>query len=139
MSSEEPTFRERVDAAVEHEKRRVRREALLANWIIFFVLTPILWVMATNGGGYLLPLFLMACGWLATLLMQTAAFLYDTAGRERQVRERIVQRELLAEQLRRIEAEEREKPKHGERLAISDDGELVPVVEDENSARLAKQ
>jgi hypothetical protein len=138
------TLRERLDDAVRREKQRMRGICFGVSLFMFivFLLISILVVANTdipirdvNGivSPLLAPLIMLGIGWFSTVLFQGALLLMDMGVMDRGLRDRMIAQE-MGRQLYEQAAGAYEKPKRqfddAIEYAVSDDGELVEVVDE---------
>src|SRR6185295_8299051 len=134
-SMSENDLQQRVTTGIEREHRRIRRNTVITNLVIFAILAPIFW-LSFLGNYSLAPLVLVlfTLAWFTTILSQFNTFFKELPGKNRQLRERIEQLERLDEQIRLKEAQLAEKPKRNQHLRLSDEGELIPVDESDDDS-----
>jgi hypothetical protein len=137
-------IRRRVEAGLKQEKRRNKWGMFIANLIVFLVFNAIVWgyVLFRGAGGINMTetqigfMAMLSIGYGMAVLFHFISNLMDGGSMERQLRERVMARELQNEVLRLGEAMEDEPPTKRKRDAayrLSDDGELLEVIDDEDA------
>jgi len=132
-------IRQAVEAGLKRQKFRGRIGFLLGSVAMFIAFMVVAWIVFpsvdTTGSfsqdGFAVgSMIMLTMGWFASLMFQAASLYFDTKAGENQIRERLVAREINREMMRLGEdgAGFQEKAKRVMRL--SDDGEIVEVVED---------
>ncbi len=142
----------RVEESVRRGKRTTRLVAFGVSVLLFVVFVLIAWLIVPTSSGdpaagqaLASGVITLTIGWAASLFLQGAAFITDTAAGERQARQQAVARELqrileerALDELRAADYGQR-KAKRDERLEIGADGELVELVDArDDSARAAQ-
>jgi hypothetical protein len=118
------------------EQRIEDRNGFIFNLIAFVGIVPVLWyIWASTGPQELIwPLF-VTLPWLVGLIIH-GMVVYQGSGMAVARREQKIRREMQLEKERLgIVAE---KPKRNQHMRLSDDGELVPVDEDESEPEAVK-
>lgn len=130
-------LRRLVEEGVKRDKRRTRMIMMSINIFLYVLFMIIGWAMILNSSDSAATLGVMimfsAC-WGVSLFFQGMTLVADTAAGERQLRQQAMAREIqrIFEQRTSEDAGYPEhKAKRGGRLEVSDDGELVEIV-DEN-------
>lgn len=138
----------RVEEGVQRSKRALRLTMFAVSLFLFALFMFIAWVAvpATSvplTGDAIGAMIMLTIGWAVSLFLQGMALTPDTAAGERQIREQAMSREIqrifearALDEMRAVEHLQR-KAKRGERVAISDDGELVELVDDDSDLREA--
>jgi hypothetical protein len=132
-------LRRRVEEGVRRDKRRLRLVMLSVSAFLYVLFVAIALALASTAflsNAATGALTMLIVGWGVTLFLQGMTFAADTAAGERQMRQQAMAREIqrIFEQRAFEEAAYLErKAKRGGRLEVSDDGELIEIV-DENQA-----
>jgi hypothetical protein len=140
-------IRRKVEAGVARQKWNYRIVFFVMHLIFYVVTMLAVWgtvagnpqlrsVLFDNESGAKLIVLLPTFMWAAVILFHVASLYIETSAGEKAIRERFLMREVGEEILRKGLEDEAlaEKPKrHGEALRelLSDDGELIPIDEDE--------
>jgi len=131
----------RVEKAVKTQKRAAQVIFFAVSLLMLAVLGVIALGLSFTIGGMESALIVLGIGWLITIMMQFFSMLFGLGVFDNSLRRQILARELgvqmLEQHLARVENTEREKPKResAERLAISEDGELIRYDDQEPGRR----
>lgn len=139
-------IRRRVEEGLKQEKRRSKWGMFAASLIMFLMFNAIAWgyVLFTGNGGGMSErqvglMAMLSIGYFVAMLFQLMTILTDGGSMERQLRERVMARELQNEMLRLGEAMEADEPpakrKRDAAYRLSDDGELLEVIDEEDAQR----
>lgn len=140
-----------VEKSIEHQNRLYRRIFFGMHLVFFLVTMFAVWgiamtnsqlraVLFDSGSGAALVVILPTIMWAVAILCHVAALYTETGAAQKAMREKLLMSEIGEELLRKglSDAGLLEKPKRraaalkAERVGLSDDGELVPVDEDEH-------
>ena len=140
-------IRRKVEAGVARQKWNYRIVFFVMHLIFYIVTMLLVWgtvaanpqlrdVLFNNEPGVGLIVLLPTIMWAAVILFHVASLYIETGAGEKAMRERFIMREVGEEMLRKGLEDEAlpEKPKrHAETLhdLLSDDGELIPMDEDD--------
>jgi hypothetical protein len=134
-------IRRRVEEGLKQEKRRSKWGMFIANAIMFVMFNAIAWgyMLLSSSGMTEREIGLMAMlsiGYGMAVLFHLMTILMDGGSMEKQLRERVMARELQHEMLRlgeEMEAEPPAKRKRDAAYRLSDDGELLEIIDDEDA------
>jgi hypothetical protein len=135
-------IRSRVEQGLSRQKWNYRIAFFVAHVMFFVVAMVAVWGTVANNSQLRGILFNSESGaaiivlvptilWAAVLLFHIASLYFETRAGEKAIREQLLMREVGKDILRYAEMSEKPKRREGERARLSDDGELVPVDEDE--------
>ncbi len=147
-------IRQNVEQSLKKQKRNTRIGFFIANLIMFVIFMAISWGVALTNPEFgqmavsksdsplMLMLILPTLGWAMGLFFNLMAILMDLGVMDKSMRERLVMREIGEELLRKGMTDlDAEKPKRrlaeteiGD-VALSDDGELIPVEKTQKQGR----
>ena len=132
-------LRRRVEEGVRRDKRRLRLVMLSVSAFLYVLFVAIALALASTAflsNAATGALTMLIVGWGVTLFLQGMTFAADTAAGERQMRQQAMAREIQRifeqrafEEMQAADYLER-KAKRSGRLEISDDGELIEIVDD---------
>lgn len=136
-------IRRRVDAELQQERRRGQMVLFLVNGLIFFIFMVVTWVLvpytSTNFAltdDMLAAMMMLSVGWATGLLLHgLSAFIYSSNRWSDRHRKQAMVREIEYARLGLDDDlldEPLEKAKHGQ-LRLSDEGELLDIVDDEHT------
>lgn len=141
MQYDEPDYGD-LQAEIEREvvhQRRLAGRIFFGTNLLLLILFMIISMSMVFGSGiqptdtHLAALIMLGVGWAVATFMQGMALMIDSNSGEKQIRDRVMRDKMNTlmqqEMLRRAVAERSAKPKREERLALSEDGELVPLDE----------
>jgi hypothetical protein len=131
----------RVEKAVKTQKRAAQIVFFAVSLLLLAVMGVIALGLSFTIGGMEAALIVLGLGWLLTIMMQFFSMLFGLGVFDNSLRRQILARELgvrmLEHHLTRLANGAHEKPKResAERLAISDDGELIRYDDQEPGRR----
>lgn len=132
-------IRQAVEAGLKKQKFRSRIGFLIGSIVMFISFVVVAWVLfpsvdSTNSfakdGFAVGSMIMLTMGWFASLMFQAASLIFDTKAGENQIREKLVAREINREMLRLGEDPVAYQEKAKRVMRLSDDGEILEVVED---------